>query len=474
MDIDMSARRRSIVRLPRFYAKKRGHRRTGSREWGVFGDGLFHGTLLVAGLCFGLALAFAVASPVRPAVQWLYPLRIYMLAATGLGGLFTGVGFGLDNAAAAAAAGVPQAALGESLLASAPLVAGLAYAYAGLALLLLPAMLGTFIASMWAGAVAEVAEEEAALSARIAAAELRRRTERAAAALPGRGDANSGGNRASVAAMLDGFAAPAAASLSRGVAATASRRSLQVPAPTSTSEAGAAGGDGSRGRGDGALAALAARSGSEAHCVSDDTSIDASSALGRPEAARSTASEAEASSKFDAAAELLRRRQSESSRVIVGGAVVGALVLRYCEAGGIGELALHVSCKPLLLVTLLSAIGKQCVRSLFGRSAAWNDRSPPTQVPDYADCESSCARPLNGAERGLLPGCRRTTATLARAVVLYHAPGRWTDAKQLEWNRLTGQSDDSSAALSTCLVDMAKAVLEAEVRIDLGPTEVSK
>jgi hypothetical protein len=104
--------------------------------------------------------------------------------------------------------------------------------------------------------------------------------------------------------------------------------------------------------------------------------------------------------------------------LIVGGAVVGALVLRYCEAGGIGDLALHVSCKPLLLVTLLSAIGKQCVRSLFGRSAAWNVRSPRTQVLDYADCASSCARPLNGAERGLLPGCRRTTATLARADVL--------------------------------------------------------
>ena len=46
------------------------------------------------------------------------------------------------------------------------------------------------------------------------------------------------------------------------------------------------------------------------------------------------------------------------------GAVAGALVLRYCETG-IGELALHVSCKPLLLVTLLSAIGNPCVRSLW-------------------------------------------------------------------------------------------------------------
>ena len=50
--------------------------------------------------------------------------------------------------------------------------------------------------------------------------------------------------------------------------------------------------------------------------------------------------------------------------LILGGAVAGALVLRYCETG-IGELALHVSCKPLLLVTLLSAIGNPCVRSLW-------------------------------------------------------------------------------------------------------------
>jgi hypothetical protein len=51
------------VRLPRFYAKKRGHRRTGSREWGVFGDGLFHGTLLGAGLFFGALLVSGVAAP---------------------------------------------------------------------------------------------------------------------------------------------------------------------------------------------------------------------------------------------------------------------------------------------------------------------------------------------------------------------------------------------------------------------------
>lgn len=72
-----------------------------------------------------------------------------------------------------------------------------------------------------------------------------------------------------------------------------------------------------------------------------------------------------------------------------------------------------------------------------------------------------------------------TATDLARAVVLYHAPGRWDDQRQAEWNRLTGQPEESSVALSTCLVDMAKAVLEAEVRIDLGgvdtcPSETSK
>jgi hypothetical protein len=51
------------VRLPRFFSKKRGHRRTGSREWGVFGDGLFHGTLLLAGLFFGALLVSGVAAP---------------------------------------------------------------------------------------------------------------------------------------------------------------------------------------------------------------------------------------------------------------------------------------------------------------------------------------------------------------------------------------------------------------------------
>jgi hypothetical protein len=51
------------VRLPRLYAKKRGHRRTVSREWGVLGDGIFHAILLASGLFFGGLLVSGVVAP---------------------------------------------------------------------------------------------------------------------------------------------------------------------------------------------------------------------------------------------------------------------------------------------------------------------------------------------------------------------------------------------------------------------------
>jgi hypothetical protein len=62
-----------------------------------------------------------------------------------------------------------------------------------------------------------------------------------------------------------------------------------------------------------------------------------------------------------------------------------------------------------------------------------------------------------------------TSEDLARAVVLYHERDRWTEAKQAEWNRLTGEPPDQTIARSEVLVEMAKALLEASVRIDLGP-----
>jgi hypothetical protein len=51
------------VRLPRIFGKKRGHRRTGSKAWGSFGDGLFHGALVCAGVVFGTLLISGVAVP---------------------------------------------------------------------------------------------------------------------------------------------------------------------------------------------------------------------------------------------------------------------------------------------------------------------------------------------------------------------------------------------------------------------------
>ena len=53
----------AIVRLPRIFGKKRGHRRTGSQAWGSFGDGLFHAALVATGLVFGALLVSGVAVP---------------------------------------------------------------------------------------------------------------------------------------------------------------------------------------------------------------------------------------------------------------------------------------------------------------------------------------------------------------------------------------------------------------------------
>lgn len=51
------------MRLPRFFGKKRGHRRTGSQAWASLGDAAFHAALLAAGLVFGGLLLSGVAVP---------------------------------------------------------------------------------------------------------------------------------------------------------------------------------------------------------------------------------------------------------------------------------------------------------------------------------------------------------------------------------------------------------------------------
>lgn len=51
------------MRLPRFFGKKRGHRRTGSHAWGSLGEGAFHAVVFCAGLVFGALLLSGVAVP---------------------------------------------------------------------------------------------------------------------------------------------------------------------------------------------------------------------------------------------------------------------------------------------------------------------------------------------------------------------------------------------------------------------------
>lgn len=73
------------------------------------------------------------------------------------------------------------------------------------------------------------------------------------------------------------------------------------------------------------------------------------------------------------------------------------------------------------------------------------------------------------------PAPRRipTADDLARAVELFHGRGPWTDEKQAEWNQVTGSPATETRAMSCVLLDMARDVREAAIRIDLGP-EVTK
>ena len=52
------------MKLPRFFGKKRGHRRTGLAVWGSVGEGLFYAALVAAGLVFGGLLLSGAMSEV--------------------------------------------------------------------------------------------------------------------------------------------------------------------------------------------------------------------------------------------------------------------------------------------------------------------------------------------------------------------------------------------------------------------------
>lgn len=51
------------MRFPRFFGKKRGHRRTGSQAWASLGDAAFHAVLLAVGVVFAGLLLSGVAVP---------------------------------------------------------------------------------------------------------------------------------------------------------------------------------------------------------------------------------------------------------------------------------------------------------------------------------------------------------------------------------------------------------------------------
>lgn len=84
------------MRLPRFFGKKRGHRRTGSQAWGSFGEATFYALLVAAGLCFaGLWFTGTVGfGPDTAGVPWA-PWWLWIFAALIPGALLAFGGSGL-------------------------------------------------------------------------------------------------------------------------------------------------------------------------------------------------------------------------------------------------------------------------------------------------------------------------------------------------------------------------------------------
>lgn len=104
------------MRLPRFFGKKRGHRRTGSQAWGSFGEAVFYAAMVAAGLCFAGLLVTgslgvgseATALPWARWWLWLFSLLIPgALLAFGASGLLRIVrGWGKSEERRAAAEGL--------------------------------------------------------------------------------------------------------------------------------------------------------------------------------------------------------------------------------------------------------------------------------------------------------------------------------------------------------------------------------
>lgn len=101
------------MRLPRFFGKKRGHRRTGSQAWGSFGEAVFYAAMVAAGLCFaGLlvtgSLGVGSEATARPWARWwlwlfslLIPGALLAFGASGLLRIVRGWGKSEERRAAA-------------------------------------------------------------------------------------------------------------------------------------------------------------------------------------------------------------------------------------------------------------------------------------------------------------------------------------------------------------------------------------
>ena len=90
------------MRLPQFFGKKRGHRRTGSHLWGSFGEGLFYACLVAAGIVFGGLLLsgmvrYAPADGQPVPLPWAYAWCVWLLTMLIPGALLAFGGSGLTR-----------------------------------------------------------------------------------------------------------------------------------------------------------------------------------------------------------------------------------------------------------------------------------------------------------------------------------------------------------------------------------------
>ena len=218
-------------------------------------------------MCTSLAAAYLVSLPFVPASQWLLHIRIYVLLTSALGGLFTGFGYALDNARAAADAGVRVD--GDAFVTSlAPSITALGWLVAALVVLLVPYIVAVFLATMYTGAAAEARAQSVASTAQ---RETSAALQRAAAALAVATPASK--QRAASLATFASARAGGIAATAR-IAASPSSRALEL---TTTGV-----GDSAATAGAGAIALRRKPSVRSAMCDDDVSAVHTPSAASKP------------------------------------------------------------------------------------------------------------------------------------------------------------------------------------------------